>query len=129
MRRLHEPAPPDGWWWVRLSPATPRGADRQWKVYRVLNGAVQPHGSVAWYTPTAKWLRDAEWVPAEPPAPAITEARLVAGDDDPVRRVAGEVVDVFLGLSDAAAAYYRRHPDHLADLVVVVTRIMLKAVR
>jgi hypothetical protein len=50
-------------------------------MYRVLDGAVQPHGSAAWYTPTAKWLRDAEWVPAEPPAPAMTEARLVAGDD------------------------------------------------
>jgi hypothetical protein len=128
-RRLHEPAPPDGWWWVRLSPATPRGADRQWTMCRVLDGAVRPHGSVAWYSPTAKWLRDAEWVAAEPPGPAITEARLMAGDDDVVRRVAGEVVDVFMNLSDTVPAYYRRHPEHLADLVAVVSRIIVKAVR
>lgn len=132
-RRLHEPAPPDGWWWVRLSPATPRGSDRQWKVYRVLNGAVQPHGSAAWYTPTAKWLRDAEWVPAEPPtnsalpAAPITEVRRVAGDDK-VKRVAGEIVDVFLELSLPVAAYYGQHPDHRDELVAAVCRLIVKAV-
>ena len=132
-RRLHEPAPPDGWWWVRLSPATPRGAERQWKVYRVLNGAVQPHGSVAWYTPTAKWLRDAEWVPAEPPcihdlpAAATTEARRVVRDDERVRRVAGEIVDVFLDLSNAASAYYQSHPDDRDELVAAVCRLIVKA--
>lgn len=126
--------PASGWWWVRLSPATPRGADRQWKVYRVLDGSIQPPGSSVWYSPSAKWLRGAEWVPAEPPAAcgshstAITEVRRVAGDDV-VRRVAGEVVEVFVNLSDPVAAYYHRHPEHLADLVAVVTRIMVKAVR
>lgn len=134
MERLHEPAPPDGWWWVRLSPSTPRGADRRWTACRVLDGAVQPHGTSAWYSPSAKWLRGAEWVPAEPPAhsdppaTAIT-VRRVARDDETVRRVAGEIVDVFVNLSDATAAYYRRHPEHLADLVAVVSRIMTKAVR
>jgi hypothetical protein len=128
MRRL-EPAPPDGWWWVRLSPATPRGADGQWKVYRVLDGAVQPHGSVAWYSPTAKWLRGAEWVPAEPPAPTNTEMRWVCPDDEHVRRVAEEIVTVFLDLSDPVAAYYRRHPDHRDELVAVVYRLIEKLSR
>jgi hypothetical protein len=73
-------------------------------------------------------------VPAEPPAlpdlpaTAIT-VRRASRDDDMVRRVAGEIVDVFVNLSDATAAYYRRHPEHLADLVAVVSRIMAKAVR
>lgn len=141
-RRLHEPAPPDGWWWVRLSPATPRGSDRQWTVCRVLDGAVRPHGSVAWYSPTAPWLRDAEWVPAEPPAgcgppaTAITRSRgavrgvrAVAADAERVRRVAAEIVDVFVNLSDATAAYYARHPDDRDELVAVVTRLLLRAVR
>lgn len=142
-RRLHEPAPPDGWWWVRLSPATPRGADRRWTVFRVLDGAVQPHGSVAWYSPTAEWLRDAEWVPAEPPVacnPPSThfaavrrttrgERAVATPDEGKVRRVAAEVVDVFVGMSDAMAVYYARHSDDRDDLVAAVTRIMLKAVR
>lgn len=141
-RRLHEPAPPDGWWWVRLSPATPRGADRRWTVVRILDGAVQPHGTSAWYTPTANWLRDAEWVPAvppsgcSPPAAAITRnrrtvrrLRAVAADAERVRRVAAEIVDVFVNLSDATAAYYARHPDHREELVAVVRRLISEVAR
>lgn len=141
MTRRHEPAPPDGWWWVRLSPATPRGADRRWTVCRVLDGAVQPHGTSAWYTPTAHWLRDAEWVPAEPPAgsgppvAAITRsrgtarrARAIAADAERVRRVAAEIVDLFVNLSDATATYYARHPAHRDELVAVVTRVIRWAI-
>ncbi|MFO0800565.1 MAG: hypothetical protein U0804_24110 [Gemmataceae bacterium] len=139
-RRLHEPAPPDGWWWVRLSPATPRGADHRWTIVRILDGAVQPHGTSAWYVPTAGWLRDAEWVPAEPPAgcgpptAAVTRdrrasrrARAVAPDNGRVRRVAAEIVDVFVNLSDAAAAYYARHPDDRDELVAAVCRLVRRA--
>lgn len=135
-RRVTTPA--SGWWWVRLSPATPRGADRQWKVYRVLNGAVQPPGTSAWYSPSAKWLRGAEWVPTEPPAcgsppTAITASGTPARrtppavDHERVRRVAAEIVDAFAGLSDQMAAYYQRHPDHHDELVAVVGRLIVKA--
>lgn len=140
-RRIAVPA--SGWWWLRLSPATPQGSDRRWLIARVLDGAVQPHGSVAWYTLSAKWLRDAEWVPASPPAgcdpPATsiaTESRtprsgrpLAAPEEEKVGRVAGEIVDVFLGLSDSLAVYYRRHPDDRDELVAAISRIMVKAVR
>lgn len=137
-RRLHEPAPPDGWWWVRLSPSTPRGADRRWTVCRVLDGAVQPHGSAVWYSPSAPWLRGAEWVPAEPPADAdptvtaitagkrMTHRLWTAGeyDHEKLLRVAAEIVDVFVSLSDATAAYYARHPDDRDELVAVVRRLI-----
>ncbi|MBY0459281.1 MAG: hypothetical protein K2V38_18280 [Gemmataceae bacterium] len=133
--------PASGWWWVRLSSATPRGADLQWKVYRVLDGAIQPPGSVVWYSPSAKWLRGAEWVPAElPPAcgslpTAITTSGTPtwstppAVDHEKVRRVAAEIVDAFVGLSDQMAAYYKRHPDHRDDIVAVVDRLIVKATR
>jgi hypothetical protein len=107
---------------------------------RVLNGAVQPHGTSAWYIPTADWLRDAEWVPAEPPggcgppATAITRGRgttrrvrAVAPDAERVRRVAAEIVDVFVNLSDATAAYYARHPDDRDELVAAVCRLIRRA--
>ena len=138
--KRHEPAPANGWWWVRLSPATPRGADRRWMIARVLDGAVQPHGTSAWYSPTAEWLRGAEWVPVDPPPDDLTghvivtdgtvRRGLVAVEHgEQVRRVAAEVVDVFVGASDGLAAYYYRHPEHRDELVAVVTRLILKAAR
>ncbi len=131
--------PASGWWWVRLSPATPRGADRQWKVYRVLDGAVQPPGTLAWYTPSAKWLRGAEWVPVEPPGvcgsnptaitASVTPSRRTppAVDHEKVRRVAAEIAEAFVSLSDQMAAYYHKRPGHRDDLVAVVIRLILKA--
>jgi hypothetical protein len=113
-------------------------------VFRVLDGAVQPHGSVAWYSPTAAWLRDAEWVPAVPPAACDPPATAIAASvrttrtrratirrdrDEQVGWVAAEIVDVLVGASDAMAAYYQRHPADRDDLVAVVTRLILKAVR
>lgn len=136
-------APEDGWWWYRLPASTPDGYDRMWRVARVLRGAVQPHGSTAWYRLTASRFRHAEWRPAappvrdDPPSKAISQVQWVTRgeravaklDEDKVRRVAAEIVDVFVGMSDAMAAYYARHPDDRNDLVAAVTRIVLKAVR
>lgn len=136
-------APEDGWWWYRLPASTPDGYDRRWRIARVLRGAVQPHGSTAWYRLTASRFRDAEWRPAappvgdDPPATAITQVQrttrgeraVATPNEDKVRRVAAEIVDVFVGMSDAMAVYYARHPDDRHDLVAAVTRIMLKAVR
>ena len=57
---------------------------------------------------------------------AITEARRVVRDDEHVRRVAGEIVDVFLNLSNSVAAYYNRHPDDRDELVIAVCRLIVK---
>jgi hypothetical protein len=57
----------------------------------------------------------------------IRGARAIAADAERVWRVAAEIVDVFVNLSDATAAYYARHPHHRDELVAAVCRLIRRA--
>ena len=143
-RAVEPPALDDGYYWYRNFVNLDGGGHvGEWKLARIISGLVQRPGTESVIDVACPYLRHALWVRAEPPATdagdttAITAVRqatrgdraVATPDEDKVRRVAAEVVDVFVGLSDAMAAYYARRPDHRDDLVAVVARIMSKAVR
>ena len=143
-RAVEPPALDDGYYWYRnFVNLTGGGHVGEWKLARIVRGRVQRVGSAAVIDRGCPYLRNALWVRAEPPSADAADATAITAvgratrgdravatpDEDKVRRVAAEVVDVFVGLSDAMAAYYNRHADHRDDLVAVVARIMLKAVR
>lgn len=115
----------DGFYWLRNFVNLRGGGHvRRWKIAEVIGGRVRVVGSASELDQGCPYLRHALWVRAEPPAE--DRGVNVAARADRTRLVAGEIVDVLVGLSDATTAYYARHPHDRDDLVAVVTRLISK---
>lgn len=114
---------PDGFYWFRnFINLRGGGHVRRWKLAQVVGGRVRVVGSASELDQGCPYLRNALWVRAEPPAD--DRGVTVAGAADRVRLVAGEIVDVFVGLSETTAAYYARHPLHREELVARIARLI-----
>ncbi|MBY0457103.1 MAG: hypothetical protein K2V38_07190 [Gemmataceae bacterium] len=107
---------PDGVYWFRNYVNLRGGGHvRRWKIAQVVGGRVRLAGSASELDQGCPYLRRALWVRAEPPA--ADRGTTVEAAAERVRLVAEGIVDVFVTLSDATAAYYARHPHHRHELV------------
>jgi hypothetical protein len=123
-RSTNEPeALPDGYYWLKnFINLRGGGHVRRWKLAQVVGGRVRVVGSSSELDQGCPYLRHALWVRAEPPAD--DRGVTVAGAADRVRLVAGEIVDLFVGLSETTAAYYARHPQHREELVARIAGLI-----
>ena len=100
-------------------------------------------GSEAEWEQGCDYLRNALWVRAEPPALDAEEATAIrpaalrrpgkragraehdeAGSSDRVRIVAQGIVEAFLETHESVGAHYRSRPDHKAELVAQIARLI-----
>lgn len=117
---------PDGVYWFRNRVNLRGGGHvRRWKIAEVVGGRVRLVGSASDLDQGCPYLRRALWARAEPPAAG--SGTTVEGAAERVRLVAEGIVDVFVTLSDATAAYYARYPQHRDELVDRVAGLIGRA--
>jgi len=123
-RNTNEPEGlPDGYYWLKNFVNLRGGGHvRRWKLAEIVGGRVRVVGRASEPDQGCPYLRNAIWVRAEPPA--ADRGVTVAGAADRVRLVAGEIVDLFVGLSETTAAYYARHPHHREELVARIAGLI-----